>query len=354
MSKRIFVDIKEIASHNSLYRAWQLCSNGNGKDERKDVIKYAENLEENLKSLQKRLLDDTWIPDKGRDFWLYTENKWRLIHVVGIEDRIVHQSVVYHFALERKFIRRTFGSIKGRGTLKANKQIRNDLFKSEFDYVIKMDAHKYYPNINKIKLIELIRAKYKGERALKLFSDIINSYNPGNEKGVSIGALTSQNNGNYYLTSFDHFVSEVLGIKYYTRYVDDIVIFCKSKRDAAKWIPQMIRKAAEFDIQFGKIELYPIKSRKVDFCGYQVDKNCVLLRKSILKKFIKKLNKFEKYPSKDGLYERNCICSYLGMLKYCDSKHIINNLKNEYYEVFERIDRYASRKRGQKNEVASA
>lgn len=352
MSKKTFVDLKEIASFNSLYNAWRLCSTGDGKDERRDVIDFGNNLTANLKSLRKRLLDETWVPDTGRNFWLYTEKKWRQIHTVGIEDRIVHQALVYHFSLHRRFINRTFGSIKGRGTLKANKQVRRDLHRSGFKYVIKLDAKKYYPNINKHKLIELVRGKYKGEAALRLFEKVIKSYQPESELGVSIGALTSQNNGNFYLTPFDYFVLQILGVKYFARYVDDMVIICESKKKTAEWIPKMKDFAAQFGITFGKIEVFPIDARRIDFCGYAVSKNNVRLRKTTAMRFVRKLNDFDKRPAINGMYERNSVCSYLGMLKYCDSNNLLKQLKNEHSEVFRRIDRYAKGKGSKDNDIA--
>lgn len=352
MSKRTFVDLKEIASFNSLYNAWRLCSTGDGKDERRDVIDFGSNLTANLKSLQRRLLNETWEPDAGRTFWLFTEGKWRQIHTVGIEDRIVHQALVYHFSLHRKFVNRTFGSIKGRGTLKANKQVRKDLHRSGFEYVIKLDAKKYYPNINKQKLIELIRWKYKGEAALRLFEKVIRSYQPESEVGVSIGALTSQNNGNFYLTPFDYFVLQMLGVKYFARYVDDMVIICESKEKAAEWIPQMKKYAAQFGITFGKVEVFPINARRIDFCGYAVNKDNIRLRKATAMRFTRKLNDFTKRPAINGMYERNSVCSYLGMLKYCDSYNLLKQLKNEHSEVFRRIDRYAKGSRSKDNEIA--
>lgn len=352
MSKRTFVDLKEIASFNSLYNAWRLCSMGDGKDERRDVIDFGNNLTANLKNLRKRLLDETWVPDVGRNFWLYTEKKWRKIHTVGIEDRIVHQALVYHFSLHRRFINRTFGSIKGRGTLKANKQVRKDLYRSGFEYVIKLDAKKYYPNINKQKLIGLVRRKYKGEAALRLFEKVIMSYQPESEIGVSIGALTSQNNGNFYLTPFDYFVLQILGVKYFSRYVDDMVIICKNKEKAAEWIPKMKEFAIQFGITFGKIEVFPIYARRIDFCGYAVSKDNVRLRKATAMRFVRKLNDFDERPAINGMYERNSVCSYLGMLKYCDSYNLLKQLKNEHNEVFRRIDRYAKGKRSKDNEIA--
>ncbi len=354
MSKRTFVDLKEIASFNSLYNGWRLCSTGDGKDKRRDVIDFGNNLTANLKNLQKRLLDETWEPDEGRTFWLFTEGKWRKIHTVGIEDRIVHQALVYHFSLHRKFVNRTFGSIKGRGTLKANKQVRRDLHRSGFEYVIKLDAHKYYPNINKQKLIELVRRKYKGEAALRLFEKVVRSYQPESEVGVSIGALTSQNNGNFYLTPFDYFVLQMLGVKYFSRYVDDMVILCESKEKAAEWIPKMKEFAAMFGITFGKIEVFPVWARRIDFCGYAVNADNVRLRKATSVRFVRKLNEFDKRPAVNGMYERSCVCSYLGMLKYCDSYKLLKQLKNEHSEVFRRIDRYAKGSGSKGDEAAGS
>ena len=354
MGKRTFVDLKEIASFNSLYNGWRLCSTGDGKDKRRDVIDFGNNLTANLKSLQKRLLDETWEPDEGRTFWLFTEGKWRKIHTVGIEDRIVHQALVYHFSLHRKFVNRTFGSIKGRGTLKANKQVRRDLHRSGFEYVIKLDAHKYYPNINKQKLMELIHWKYKGEAAIRLFEKVIMSYQPESEVGVSIGALTSQNNGNFYLTPFDYFVLQMLGVKYFSRYVDDMVILCESKEKAAEWIPKMKEFAAMFGITFGKIEVFPVWARRIDFCGYAVNADNVRLRKATSVRFVRKLNEFGKRPAVNGMYERSCVCSYLGMLKYCDSYKLLKQLKNEHSEVFRRIDRYAKGSGSKGNEAAGS
>lgn len=110
-----------------------------------------------------------------------------------------------------------------------------------------------------------MRWKYKGEAALRLFEKVVMSYQPESEIGVSIGALTSQNNGNYYLTPFDYFVLQVLGVKYFSRYVDDMVILCESKQKAAEWIPKIKEFGAKFGITFGKIEVFPVNARRIDF-----------------------------------------------------------------------------------------
>lgn len=350
--KRTFVDIKEIASYNSLYNAFRKCCRG-GKGDRPDVVEYERNLSENLKKLSKALLDGTWEPDKGRSFYLFTEGKWRLITTVGIEDKIVHQSLVYHFKLDKRFIKRTFGSIKKRGTLKANKQVRKDIHRSGFLYVIKMDIEKYYHNVVKLNLMMLIRHAYKGEPAINLFEKILRSYMPDSEISISIGALPSQDNGNFYLTPIDMFVLRVLKARYYTRYVDDIVILCESKEKAAEWIPKIKEEASKLGLKFGKVDVFPITARRIDFCSYAVNEDNVRLRVATLRRFSRKLRKLQKKPC-NPMYERSCVCSYLGMLKYCDSHNILKQLKNEYSEVFNRIDRYSKRNRSQRNDIAGS
>jgi RNA-directed DNA polymerase len=47
--------------------------------------------------------------------------------------------------------------------------------------------------------------------------------------GLPIGNLLSQLFGNIYMNEFDHWVKRELGIKYYSRYVDDFILIHNSK-----------------------------------------------------------------------------------------------------------------------------
>lgn len=351
---KTFVDLNKVASYNSLYKAFGRATKGK-KGKKKQVIRYAENLEENLKTLSRELKAETWIPDSGRIFRIRSEGKLRDIHTVKIEDRIVHQALDYHVGnvLRRKFIKRTYGSIKGRGSLSASKQVRRDV-RSGRMIVIKLDIRKFYPNVNKETLKKLIRRKIKGEAVLRLIEKIIDSYMPGSDKGISIGALLSQTNGNYDLTSFDYFCLQELKVRYYVRYVDDIVILAETKEQAAEWIKQMKEfLKVNLNLELGKIEVFPLSTRKIDFCMYQTDEDNVKLRKRVLLKFIRKLKQFDRHPA-DPHYERSCVCSYLGFLKHCKSRKILNQLRNEYSKVFLRIDRHAARKQRKVNDIAGA
>jgi len=63
-------------------------------------------------------------------------------------------------------------------------------------------------------------------------------HTPAN-KGLPIGNLTSQLFANIYLDEFDHFIKQVLRLKYYGRYVDDMVIVHKDKHYLRSIIPEI-------------------------------------------------------------------------------------------------------------------
>ena len=124
--KRTIITENDVAGFYALFNAWITASRGNGKDRRRDIIEYSQNAESNINELSRKLKNGQWKPDKGRTLTIYTEGKYRKIHTVDVETRIVFQSLVTAFKLDRFFVNRTFGSIKNRGTLKANKQVRRD------------------------------------------------------------------------------------------------------------------------------------------------------------------------------------------------------------------------------------
>lgn len=65
-----------------------------------------------------------------------------------------------------------------------------------------------------------------------MLDEIIDS-TPG-DTGIPIGNYLSQYSGNFYLSSFDHWMKEVKHVKYYYRYMDDIVVLGSDKKELHK------------------------------------------------------------------------------------------------------------------------
>lgn len=57
---------------------------------------------------------------------------------------------------------------------------------------------------------------------------------------IPIGNYTSQYFANIYLNELDYYVKDRIKIKYYVRYMDDMVILCESKEEG-KMFFQLIK-----------------------------------------------------------------------------------------------------------------
>lgn len=92
-------------------------------------------------------------------------------------------------------------------------------------YVLKIDLHNFFGSINHTFLKQKLERKIKDKEALKIVYDIIDSDNIG----LSIGNMTSQILAIFYLNDLDYYIKEVLHIKGYVRYQDDMLLFHESK-----------------------------------------------------------------------------------------------------------------------------
>lgn len=150
-------------------------------------------------------------------------------------------------------------------------------------YILKCDVKKFFASIDHDLLKEKLLKKIKDKDALKIVYDIIDS----DTEGLSIGNMTSQILAIFYLNDFDHYVKEVLKIKYYLRYQDDFVLFHPSK-EYLKGCLEKIRKFLEDEklILNKKTRIYNSNSNFI-FLGrdiYGKYKNYRLIKKRLKKR----------------------------------------------------------------------
>lgn len=89
------------------------------------------------------------------------------------------------------------------------------------------------------------------------------------ETGIPIGNYLSQYSGNYYFSSFDHWIKEQKYVKYYFRYMDDMVIFGKTKEELfvlKKEIDIYFRNELKLNIK-ENWQVFPSYVRGIDFLG---------------------------------------------------------------------------------------
>ena len=236
---------EKIYDFENLHKAWEEARKG--KRYRDDVLIFNRNYEEQLINIQNHLIYETYEVGKYHTFYVY-EPKKRLIMSLPFKDRIVQWAIYRQlFPLyEKTFIFDSYACRKGKGTHKAADRLqywlRQTERKPERYYYLKMDISKYFYRVDHDILLKILARRIKDQRLLNLLEKIINceSMNfglpPGKEpdevavsdrlsnKGMPIGNLTSQMFANIYLNEVDQYAKHELGLHYYIRYMDDIII----------------------------------------------------------------------------------------------------------------------------------
>ena len=288
-----------------------------GKKWQYGVINHSKNRELNILKLHKTLLNKEFKTSKYSVFTIFDKKEREIYSLSYYPDRIVHHAIlnVISSTFIRCFISQTYSCIPKRGIHKCLKDLRTALEdKDSTIYCLKLDIKKYYPSINKATLKLFLRRKFKDRDLLNLLDGIIDS----NNKGIPIGNYLSQFFANFYLTYFDHYLKEDLRIKYYYRYMDDLVVLHSNK----EYLHKLREDIQDYlhnilDLELSNWQIFQTKITGIDFVGYKCFPKHTLLRKGIKKNFIKMIKYYPNDKSK---------ASYMGWLLHCNSI----NLQNKY------------------------
>lgn len=322
-----------------------------------------------LPKLQATMLERRYQTSPYERFIKNDYGKSRIIYRLPYyPDRICQWAIlqVMEPYLINSFTADTYSAIPGRGIhsalTKIQRCMRNDI--PHCQYCLKLDVKHFYQSINHEILKDRYRRIFRDPDLLWLLEEIIGSiataepedherlshllelddeplnkwvYGREGESaaarkeryhqstiGVPIGNYISQYSGNLYLSDFDRWIKEKCGIRYYFRYMDDVVIFgdCKEKlhqlrRDIDHYLQTHLRLTVKNNWQ-----VFPTYKRGVDFLGYRVFLHYTLLRKSTTIKFKKKMKAIEHKRSIGKPINYTDFCSYHsyeGWLKSCNS-----------------------------------
>ena len=280
--KKCYFDKLDI---DNLYKAYLRVRRN--KRNKKDVVNFSIILETNLIKIYNELRYMTYKPSKYKEFTIY-EPKERLIMSLPFRDRIIHQWYIEEFIKPfyiKRFIKDTYACIEKRGTHKCIKKLQLYLKENKDNdfYILKCDIEKFFFNINKDILFNILKRNIKDKYLLELTKKIIFD---NTSNGLPIGNYTSQYFENIYLNELDWYIKKDLGIKYYLRYMDDMVLILNKINDFLnnKLALKLNKRTRHFKYLNG-----------IDFCGYIVYFNKLILRKRNIKKIVKNKNSLNYY-----------------------------------------------------------
>lgn len=353
MAKQIKNIYETLCSYENLYQAYLHARLG--KRYRDEVMKFSFNLEENLMELRNELLNQTYEIGGYREFFVW-EPKKRLIMALPFRDRVV-QWAIYQLVnpiLDKMYIFDSYGCRNNKGTLKAYQRLhywlRQVAKKEQKYYYLKLDVSKYFYRVDHQVLIKLLRKRVADKKLLWLIESIINydeiSFglklngdvdNPEDRvkgKGMPIGNLTSQMFANLYLNELDQYCKRELGIHYYVRYMDDVIILSDDK-DKLHEYKDLIQSFLEDKLKLNlnnKTAIRPI-TLGIEFVGYRLWPTHIKVRKKTALKMKRRIKYVKKQFERDEMtFEKvnATVQSYMGILKHCNSYSLQNSIFENY------------------------
>ena len=224
-----------IADVDNLYAAFQKCLRGVAWKE--SVQRYEAHAMRNIIETRRKLLAGENIQSGFVEFDLHERGKARHIKSIHISERVVQKALCDHILvpiLSLPLIYDNGASVKGKGVHFALRRAIAHLCKfyrhngfSNKGYVLQVDFTKYFDNVDHQVLFELQEKVIKDERVRRLVRSFVSVFGKG--KSLGLGSQVSQISAIFLPNVLDHYIKEVLRIRYYGRYMDDLYLIHESR-----------------------------------------------------------------------------------------------------------------------------
>lgn len=307
------------------------------KSKRRSVQRILEDVDGYALKIQKMLDDETFIPSpytiRGINDGIV--RKKRVIAVPRFyPDQCIHHAYIQVFSevVMHGAYPYSCGCVPGKGTDGAKKAIEKWIRTDPkgTSKVLKLDIKKCYPTMSHEKLREKLQKRIKDQKFLRLSYRLIASFQQpmatGGEMipesiavGLPVGLYTSPWFCNFFFQDLDHKIAEESGVKHYTRYVDDMVLFDNSKRRLHSALRMIEEEAGKLLMKVKENwQVFHLNIRPLDFLGFKFHKGWTTIRKSIMFRISRKARTIAK---KDYISLTNAsgMVSYMGYIQNSDS-----------------------------------
>jgi len=253
------------------------------------------------------------------------------------------------------------GCIPGRGAHYGKKHIEKWIKDdpASVKYIAKLDIRKFFDSVSVRLLKKLLKNKIKDKEFLIIVFKFLSLY----RTGLVLGFVTSHWFGNFILQIVDYFLKQEVfkdlveekrknyiakmtrkgtkninvpkfkpGVEHMIRYIDDIVIFGRNKKELhlavsrlGVFLKEKLGLILKKNWQIFRFKytdkVGKIKGRLLDFMGFVFGRDKTTLRKSILLRITRKINRIKK-KGKVTWHDANSMMSYLGWIWHTDAYNI--------------------------------
>lgn len=320
-----------------------------GKRKKRAVRMYDENREAFSRQLSIDIIEGTYVAAPYAPATIIDGGKERELLKSPYRDHVVRRAFMSKLELYilSSLVPFTYAALPERGSTRALQHVRSALLHDlqNTRYCLKLDVRKYFASVNREVLKDKFSKKFRDKDTVSFASTLIDEP-PGT--GLPIGNYTSQWFANMYLSDFDHWVLRELNVKHYYRYMDDIVILADSKERLHQVLRRIERYMAE-ELHLAikdNYQIFPVEARGIDYVGYRIWRNRVILRKTTfnrLRKTARRLNRTAKQRQLTQ-EELSSLFAYLGRAKFCTKKARQTIYQNYFKETIDLAEPYLKKK----------
>lgn len=263
---------------------------------------YNENKVLSTLDLIQEIANKTYEVGQYKEFKIY-KPKERIIFAPTFKDKVVQiwlNNILKYEYRFKYFIKDSYGSIDARGTHKCADKIQENMKIAQATLgtearILKLDVKKFFYSIDREILKEIYKKQIADQNILWLLNKIIDSADQIDEKGLPLGNTISQLSANVYMNELDQFIKRTLRVKYYVRYMDDMILILENTeraREVKDQVEKYLNQKLHLELNQDKSKIFPIK-QGVNAIGYKIYPTHKKLRNRSKKKFkeiVKELN----------------------------------------------------------------
>ena len=267
-----------IYDFENLYQS--ACMAAHEKRYKGSILKFFDNLEENLITIQNELIWKTYKPGPFFYFERY-EPKRRQIGALPFKDRVVQIALcnIIEPEFERYFIYDSYACRKGKGTIAAANRLSYFIGKPDATKYLKCDVEKFFASIDIGLLQGIIKSRYVNDPDILWLINVILTHEYDNN-GIKVGNRFSQLAANAFLAEMDFYLKVREQIPYYVRYMDDIIILSDNKNKLHEYQNKIeIYLAEKLHLRLNNKTHIDNCKNGIEFVGYKVFPRNKIIRK---------------------------------------------------------------------------
>ena len=358
---------EQVFSYENLYKAGLACCKG--VRWKCSTQRYLASLSENTARTRKALMDGTWKTMGFHEFDIMERGKLRHIRSVHISERVVQRCLCDNALVplfSSAFIYDNAASLKGKGIDFAMGRMNRHLQRHYRKHgmqggILVFDFTDYFNSAPQEPIHRENRRRLYDERVRERAEIFMADFG---ERGFGLGSQVSQIDALMLANGLDHFIKEQLKAVHYIRYMDDMVVFGKNKKELHRMQQEIERFLREkFNLQMkGNWQVFRFdytekktgkrKGRPLDFMGFQFYHDKTILRESIMLSCTRKVNRVAK-KEKITWYDATAILSYMGYLSNTDTYDMYLQRVKPYVNVKKLkkiVSKHSKRKEREKHE----